>query len=515
MEKVEDKVSTTRYEELLYCGQFILGPFFIEQFTSWKKISINPSIHLTVHPHLNVFQSVYEDKSLTLLGFILDPDNPQASDTEIINTLIHKLTNCDDFFEHTYKFGGRWILIVNDGNEIRSFNDASGLRQIFYTDALYTKNIWCASQPRIIAETLNLEMGDKEVEFINSKEFLNKKEYNWPGESSPYKEIKHMLPNHYLNLETGICKRYWPDKALVELPFREAVEKISADLRGLMKSATNRFDLVASLTAGWDSRLVFAASKDIINKIHSFETVQQEGMPDSHPDLKIPSVLLSKFGLKHDIIRTARNLNDDFIKIYKKSVTLAHDKWAPDAQAILDYYSRSKVAVVGSVSEVGRCYYFDHSQKNSRGKITPQELSILYNMGKNQYVIDFFEKWLSGLNEIYNIDILELFLWEQGHGNWLAMSQTEFGMVWKEIFTPCNCRRLLINMLSVEEKYRKPPKHKLHRKLILNLWPEVLCQPINPHKKKSLMKKYKGLIRSCISNILPTFLKNIIKKAKL
>ena len=512
MEKVEDEVSTTKFEELLYSGQFILGPFFIEQFTSWKRISINSSIHLTVHPHLNSFQSVYQDKSLTLLGFILDPDNPQASDSEIINILIHQLANCDDFLKETYKFGGRWILIVNDGKEIRLFNDATGLRQNFYTDTRYTKDIWCASQPGIIAETLKLEMDPKAIEFINSCEFSNKKEPNWPFESSPYREIKHMLPNHWVNLETGICERYWPDKALPELSLKEAVKKISADLQGLMKAASNRFDLVLAITSGWDSRVVLASSKDIINKIYSFETVQQNGMPDSHPDLTIPSALLSKFGLKHDIIKSSCNLNGDFIKIFKKSVTLAHDVWAPDAQAILDYYSRNKVAVVGSVSEHGRCHYFNSLRKHREKKLTSHELAMLYYGGKNQYVIDFNQKWLLGLKEIYNFDIPELFLWEQGHGNWLAVCQLEFGMVWKEIFTPFNCRRLIINMLSVDERYRRPPKHKLHKQLILNLWPEVLLEPINPHYKKSLMKKYKILIRSYIGDILPDFLKNIIKK---
>jgi hypothetical protein len=103
MEKVEDVVSAFNFEELLYSGQFILGPFFIEQFTSWKRISINSFIHLTVHPYLNIFQSVYEDKALTLLGFILDPDNPKAGDSEILNELIHQLANCDGFLEQTYK----------------------------------------------------------------------------------------------------------------------------------------------------------------------------------------------------------------------------------------------------------------------------------------------------------------------------------------------------------------------------------------------------------------------------
>ena len=141
-------------------------------------------------------------------------------------------------------------------------------------------------------------MNPKAVEFINSFEFSNKKEHNWPFESSPYKEIKHMLPNHWINLETGICKRYWPDKALPALPLDEAVKRISADLRGLMKSAANRFDLVLAVTSGWDSRVVLASSKDIINKIHSAETVQQKDMPGAILLITFRHLLLMKGRLR-------------------------------------------------------------------------------------------------------------------------------------------------------------------------------------------------------------------------
>src|SRR3990167_3761438 len=203
MEKVENKISVSMFEKLLYRNQFVLGPFFIEELASWKRIKINSSLHLTVHPDLNTYQAIYENKSITLLGFILDPDNPQAGDSDIINDLVQKLSRCDKFIEHTYKFGGRWILIVNDGKETRLFHDATGLRQVFYTDTSYIKDLWCASQPGLIAEILNLQMDKDAVDFIKSYE-LRDKEYWWPGESSPYKEVKHLLPNHYLNLKTGL-----------------------------------------------------------------------------------------------------------------------------------------------------------------------------------------------------------------------------------------------------------------------------------------------------------------------
>ncbi|MCC7238163.1 MAG: hypothetical protein IT421_01480 [Candidatus Brocadia sp.] len=100
-----------------------------------------------------------------------------------------------------------------------------------------------------------------------------------------------------------------------------------------MKSASNRFDLTVGLTAGLDSRLVLAASKEISNKL-SYTSLRQIDKPDNYPDIIIPSTLLSKLGLKHDIVKSSLIINDEF----KKNVTLPHYIYAPDAHAILACY---------------------------------------------------------------------------------------------------------------------------------------------------------------------------------
>lgn len=504
----KDKTSNIIVNKLLYHNQFILGPFFIKEFILWKKIEISSSTYLTVHPDLNAYQAVYENKSITLLGFILDPDNPHATDSDIINGLIRELLSWDKFIEHTYRFGGRWILIVNDGKDTRLFHDATGLRQVFFTDTCFIKDLWCASQPGLIAEILNLQMDKDAVDFIKSFE-LKDKEYWWPGDSSSYKEIKHLLPNHYLNLETGSICRYWPERELRELFLDDAVEIISRILQGLMKSASNRFDLVLGLTAGWDSRLVLASSKEICNKV-SYETVRQIGMPDDHPDIRIPFMLLSKLGLKHEIITSKHIVNNEFWEIFKKSSIFAHDVWVPDAQAIFEYYNHSKVAVTGTVSEVARCFY--RSSKFDRHEATPQILSFYTNMGNNPFAVKSFEKWLSGIAEVYNYNILDLFYWEQRVGNWAAMCQLEFSLAWQDIFTPFNCRNLLINLLSVDEKYRRPTKYILYENLILKMWPEVLSVPINPHKKKRFNSLLKSYIKAQFSSFIPDSIKSSLKR---
>ena len=94
----------------------------------------------------------------------------------------------------------------------------------------------------MIAERLNLGMDPNAVNFISSLERSNR-EYWWPGESCPYKEIKHLLPNHYLDFNTGSSHRYWPNGPFRRLPLEEATGKTAKIMQELMKSVSNRYDL--------------------------------------------------------------------------------------------------------------------------------------------------------------------------------------------------------------------------------------------------------------------------------
>ncbi len=493
---VHEKYNTVK---LLFRRQFILGPHFIEKFPSWKRVKIRNTLCLTIHPDLNVCQVASENKSLTLLGYILDPNNPHASDSDIINSLLQEVCNCsslDSFFECTYILGGRWILIVDNGQEIRLFHDACGYRQVYYTDTSFSRAIWCASQTGIIAETLNLEMDGEAQEFIKVVKAIDT-EYWWSGDTSPYKEIKHLLPNHYLNLGTGLSQRYWPDRNLEGLSLEESVEKNAAILKGLVKSAHKRFDLALTLTAGRDSRLILAASKEICNDIF-YCTLMYWNLHEDSADIKIPSRLLSGLRLKHTVIKCPTFMEDEFEKIYKRNVITAHDVYGTIAQGLYDYYPQERICMKGNAIPIVKSDYGYRLSETDRKNITVQILTKLIKKEGNIFVTKALENWLSGARKVYNIDILDLFWWEEREGNWQAMSQTELDIV-QEVFVPFNCRTLLTNMLSVNEKHRRPPAYKMHKMLITYLWPELLGKPINPHKRKGIKVSIKGFLKKHLS----------------
>lgn len=464
-------------DKLLFRRQFVLGPRFVERLNSWNRAKINDYVYLTVQPDLPLHHVVHDSKSLTLLGYILDPFSPELSDDDILNQLIRQVGDADDIFQYTDNLGGRWILIFNDGQEMRLFNDAGGLRQVFYTNKPY-QEMWCASQPGMLAEELNLEIDKEALDgFINTPTYMQNKEHWWPGDSSPYKEIKHLLPNHYLDLKTGTCYRYWPKKKLNHISLEEGVEKSAEILRGLIKSASNRFNLAFAITAGWDTRLLLAASKDVSKSIYYYTLIYYNLTEDSL-DIVIPSKLLRQLGLEHHIIKCPSHMSNEFREIYERNVPTAHEAFGNINQGLYEKYPQDRVSIKGVISsEVVKTCTLTNIEN---GRV--QTLARCLSMRNNSFAARYLEAWLSEAREIagkYNIGILELSGWEQLTGNWQAMGLLESDIV-QEVFVPYNCRNLLVTMLSIEKKYRRPPDHVFYQKLIMNMWPEALAQPINP-----------------------------------
>jgi hypothetical protein len=331
-------------------------------------------------------------------------------------------------------------------------------------------------------------MDNEAVNFINSFKKKND-EYYWPGDSSPYKEINHLLPNHCLKLEEGSNYRYWPDKCFIKISLDKAIERCSTYLEGLMISASNRYNLNLSISSGWDSRLLLASCRRIKNKL-VYLTEIKDDITENHPDCKIPNKLLYKWNLKHNIFTFPTEIiSDDFKKIYYQNVPFAHDKWALKAEAYFNYYNLNKVDVVGTVSDIAKCFY--HKKASNNEKVTSQGMSKLIGMENDKFALSYLNKWVTGIGELYNYNVLDLFYWEQRAGVWVAANNLEFDVGWQDILVPYNCRTLLIDMLSVDEKFRMAPNYILYKKIIRNLWPEVLSEPINPHKRESLINKYK------------------------
>jgi len=473
-----------------YTSQFILGPRFVEQLAGWQQVAVGEQLKLTAHPDLVCTQVTDGDRELTLIGHILDPMAADESNADIVQTLLGHFTSRDALFAATSRFGGRWLLIVVNPDASFLFHDALGLRQAFHTDPAITGALWAVSQPGLAGEVLSLTPDEQALDYMDTQIFRRTSEHRFPATASTFKGLKHLLPNHWLDLKTGKSHRYWPIAPVEATTLDAAVNRLGALLSGLVRAAASRFDLALSLTAGFDSRLVLAAARGVADRL-CIMTLRQGRMPDRHADLEVPARLLKQLGLSHVVVHATSTMTPEFSQQFKRNVYLAHDHYGHDAEAILSYFGRSKAALTGSAAEVGRCPFRRKLPHADHVRFTPELLAWLEYGSTHPFLVAHFREWLLDANRQSHVKLLDLFEWEQDYGNWLAMTQLEFDIAWQEIITPYNCREVLVAMLGVDERYRRAPDYTLFRRTIEKAWPELLNEPINPH---STIGRYKLLI---------------------
>ncbi len=489
------KVNTPKIDDsLLYRRQYFFGSNFIEKFPNWNKKEIGYNTFLTFHPDLEFASAKKNNIELFLLGFFFDPNNPNFTNLEILKNILLHNTNFKDIIKATYTLAGRWALIYSDDKNKFVFNDPAGLRQIFYS--MYNDSVWCAAQPHTLANELNCDLDDDPniQEYINSKLYLLE-ERSWIGDGSPYKNIFHLLPNHYLDLNEGKVIRYWPDETRIELSVEEAAKKSIELLQNIFEAALNRYEIAQTVTAGWDTRLLLATSKYRRENIYYF--IQKfDSLTDDSTDIKISRELLSKLGLDLHVI-DATSYNSDFDKIYKKNVyALQNNK---KKYQHFNYFQtfQNKLIISGNVGPIVKNTYRPQIEEINAGN-----LAHLLERQNQKYAIKQIDKWLINTITVtnkYNYSITKLSYWENLYANWGAMYNAELDIATEE-FSPYNCRKLITIMLSINDKYHDG--FALYKKIMELSWPEVLQLPITTTElhvstlKKTILKIKSELISS-------------------
>ncbi|MFC2102694.1 hypothetical protein ACFLS7_06840, partial [Bacteroidota bacterium] len=485
----------------------IMGSAHAEQFPSWKRAKFTDIYYLTIHPDLPYCHVNSGGFETLLLGFILDPDHPEHSNEMVVQTILGGMESIDDLFTKnlTDNLGGRWILMIHDGKETRMFHDAAGLRQIcFMKDP---KNVlWCGSTSAILAEQFNLKIGKEAQEFIDSPQMEHAHEWWWPGTTTPFEEILQLLPNFYLDLKTGDAHRYWPNKHYdYPIPYQEGIEKSATLLKKLCNAGYRRFPIEGTLSAGYDSRTILAASKDFAKEIE-YLTLIYWSYTEESADASISKSLTQDLGLDQKLVKCLKKSTKEFDEIYFRNVTTAHPAYASINETRMHHYPQDKVAIKGTVSsEVMREQYIDKTRKKD-GKNFAQ----ISGFNGSEFMEKHLQMWLDEAlpyAKKYNVHINEMYGWEQQTGKWQAMTQAE-GDIVQEVFVPFNCRNLIMTMLQVNDKYRRPFYYKLYYEMVKFNWPECNKYPMNPHKR-GWKPRSKNIMRAL--GIYPLFITLLYK----
>ena len=485
-------------DRLLYRRQFLLGPEIYTPNQYWSFTKLPHGLYLSVHNDLPFVTTSQQNITATLIGHAINPYHPLHSNKEVLRSLMEETLDLQSLIDRTKPLVGRWILIFQDGLTTNLFTDPCGFRQVYYhSDG---QQVRCASQPELIRANcpMSLNTDASMLNFVIDQSHA-KEESAWVGSSTMYSDCFHLMPNHYLTLERFEQTRFYPSNNLQFEDVSKIVEMASVILQGTMTALTARCDVSMALTAGWDSRVLLAASKHVREHIEYF--VYQNGtMAENHPDIQIPSLIATKFGLRFEVKKPALVMPDWFVSMLSHNVTCA--RVLPKTQMIYHKLitGESRININGNGSEICR-NYFDKYGKQVHEDVTSVDLAMKIYGKKVQsaFAIQELEKWKESFEQtsFEGWNILDLLYWEQRMGNWGAQYPAEQDIAIEEI-SPFNCRQLLEILLSSPKNMRTAPNYLLYEALIRHMWPETLSFPINPLPKGNLLAYLKDKIHRYI-----------------
>lgn len=234
-----------------YSKGFILAKHNLEYTAHFKKQELPSGWKLwtdeATHTEIAVSKA---DNFVVIRGHWVDTADDATSD-KTAQQLLTAIETGGELALHrrTAELGGRFVLIVKVGGKLWVYNDATGMRSVYYS---LTATI-VASHLHLLAEIQ-----------AETPTYLYKAALRAMDET-PYVGIRQILPNFRLNAVERSTERFFPfeKNRFVSFTSQERfahVEKIWRRVIEHYLKATNK--LALSITGGLDSKLMLAMCRD-------------------------------------------------------------------------------------------------------------------------------------------------------------------------------------------------------------------------------------------------------------
>ena len=463
----------------LYPRQFFASYEASHEFEDWKRF-VFCDLHVCTHPLLETTaaQSCDGQQHGLLLGTILDPYNPSATNEDILRRLLESSSCINHLCEQLYYVGGRFLIFFADRQDVYLIGDACGLRTACYTadDPLVL-----ASQPLLIKHHRPLREATYFESYLRSSYVANNKEHWLPVGASLFEDLFALRPNHYLRLSDLKQTRFWPRESYTAHAGIDAIHECGWLLQRLIIAASQRFSLALPITAGLDSRVLLAAARSLSADLFCY-TLAYRGLTEASPDIAIPRKLMHELRLPHHVIDCGNQAPLSFQETYARNTFPAHvNDWAHIAYGLLLSYPHDRVCIKGNCSEIARCFYYPYGRPPS--SVTETFLASLeHGWQRHDFIMSVLQSWLANSTQNFReaeLHPLDMFYWEHRMGSWQAQSQLEWDVA-QETISPFNQRQLLHYMLMTPRSERCAPYYRLYKAIINDLWPQTGLQPINP-----------------------------------
>lgn len=436
--------------------------------------------------HTDARCTIFESAGRTyfLMGHCYNPFTMQPDEKEALSYISGGGENAEEHQKRIDELTGVFVLGWIEGDSLKFLTDPSGMQSAYCGKV--EENFIIVSHPQLIADVYRLEMDALVRKIISYKLYSRVKGCYLPGDLSPYKALKRVVPNIQYNYERGEVShiRFYPLKPLsffcngreYDKGIREAAEilknNIALTLQKWKKPAI-------SLTGGIDSNTTFAAAN---GHYSAFETFSYLSAPKEVPDVEAAEKIAKRFNTIHTLFRVPNDSSEitDFkIKadiLRHNSGYIAERKENELRKRIyLERVSPYDVEIKSWVSEAIRAYWYKHFNRHKMPKLSAKLYRNLYKIFVekrslaheidsvySRYLKDYeYEKIAIGY-DASDVNYIEIAM-----GSWGSLNISEMQLCF-DITSIYNNRIFLDTMFRVPLEDRIVDKHHMDMKKYLN-----------------------------------------------
>jgi hypothetical protein len=396
-----------------------------------------------------------------------------AAATSDLNTITAKIEGSSGEILQQYldQLAGRYLVLRWDGNQILIQQDATGLRAVYYTEAMY--RFVAGSHQFLVSSQVDAPKGYFGGGFLRENHMQTH-----PGRKTQNVGIVRQLPNTELSNLTRRTERIFPRVALEHCTVDEAAHAI-IEASNIQLDAI-KTPLMSSLSAGLDSRVTLALLRNGLDrtKFFTYQVMNRPRNAGNRHDADGAIDLASRFGLDHEMLFVASPKDTDFDAMMNKNTTFSHARSV--AKAYYDHLPNEALHVRSNLFEIGRCYY--RNMGIHPKKVSAHSMRYILANGKSFDLptFDAFEEYvhMTDFNAAMALgyDGLDLFYWEHRMGSWMTPILHESDIA-HDTHVLINARSVLVKLLGVPLKDRMTGA--AFRRVIALAWPELAEIPVN------------------------------------
>ncbi len=401
-----------------------------------------------------------------LLGFPIDLDGGKRLTGGTHRLRVELGDDIDAFAEAVIEsLAGRFQWLCTAGDNARIYLD-------------------CIGQVPCVYDTRTGVAGTTAYAFLSSQEYDGRLDQalfdrlgiavrGWiPGGLTAHDDVKRLLPNHMLDLDTLTPRRHWPPAQVPEHEDpQEAVDQLIQIVRTQMQALHDTGRPIAQgLTAGYETRMMLGCACPFLDRT-TFMTVVGEDLHQK--DTIIARRIAEGESLNYRTL-PRREANPEAQELYLRRnghcLKDTNGRFFPSIEPM----SQSHILIGGAGGEIGNALIWrDTDQRKDTfdgAKLMPRT-----GMPSEPRVIAAFDHWINELPPVDAYGLMDLFYLEQRWGPWAGSQFASDPTM--ERYAPLLTRRGVELMLGMPPEWKK--KRRYNAETIRTTWPELLEYPFN------------------------------------